>query len=426
MAVAVLILVPVRGHAQLVEAALGALGDEVFDSIDDSVNNLFNRIDSTVVGMRSNAEGLLASATSDMSDFLNEAVDNLEGQERATWLYYSNALKKLDRRVEDYARTARITVLDATNAATVVIQFSSTDPVIHWIEVSPPLFDHETDRRRVTAFGVNLERAGNALAANEVDARRVTTSPTELTFEVDGIDVEQGLKLTYNLNGKRTFFHLLGSWSDRGVDPKYFEIPAEADFVGMARLIYLQDEYPVINRRWPSNGNMHSVNCQRGGTFGTSGCTASYGPSFIGAHDGYSILVDTIISDHDTHGCKGTETRVEIQDRSSNGFKVYFSGYPNLGAGRRCYISAKYMWQERANTPTKVERETEEGELRRSLKGITFRYPAEGATPIGIFVLHDGEDEPQVYDLASIRADMTVNAQPGTGIVEVIWSTDPS
>gem|GEM_PF-6058939 len=151
--ISLFLLTPIKAAAQTVEAAMAVLGDSIFDSIDDSIKNLFDRIDSTIVGMRSNAEGLLASATSDMADFLEKSVDELEDQERAVWLYYSNALKKLDRRVENYSKTARITVLDATNAAGGVIPFSSNDPNIYWVEVTPPLFDHEATSWRITAFG---------------------------------------------------------------------------------------------------------------------------------------------------------------------------------------------------------------------------------------------------------------------------------
>lgn len=422
--ISLFLLIPIKASAQTVETALSLLGDSVIDSIDDSVNNLFDRVDSTIVGMRSNAEGLIASATSDMSDFLNQTVDELEDQERAVWLYYSNALKKLDRRVENYSRTARITVLDTTNAAGEVIPFSSNDPNIYWVEVSPPLFDHEAESWRVTAFGTNLGRDYNSLLANDTQARRVTTSPTELSFEVDNIDITDGLKLAYVLNGKRSFFHHLGSWTDRENDPKIFKIPGQADYVGMTRLIYQQDSYPVITRRWPTNGSFHSVNCQRGGTFGTSGCRANFGPTFISAQSGYSVLVDTVKQESNSHGCRGTETRVEIRDRSSNGFRVFGTGYPNSGAGRRCRLNARFIWQERQNVPVEEEKITEEQALRRSLNGVTFRYPAQGAEPIGISVLHDGETEPQIYDLDSIRADFSINAQPGTGIVEVTWGND--
>jgi len=244
---------------------------------------------------------------------------------------------------------------------------------------------------------------------------------TELSFEVEGIDIKEGLRLAYTLNGKRTLLHHLGAWTDRKTAPKYFEISRQADFVGMVRLIYQKDTYPVIERKWPANGSYHSVNCQRGGTFGTSGCDARFGPSFIAATSGYSVVVDTVREEHNTHGCRGTRTRVEAQGRSANGFRVYGTAYPNSGSGRRCYLNARFMWQERQNTPVEQEMQTDEQELRRSLNGVTFRYPTQGARPIGLSIVHDGETEPQIYDLVTIRANFTVNAQPGSGIVEVIW-----
>jgi len=418
--VALLLLTPIKAAAQTVEAALGTLGDEVFGSIDDSVNNLFDRIDSTVVSMRSNAEGLLASATSDMSGFLDKAVDELEDQERAIWIYYSNALENLNRRVKNYARMARITVLDTTNAAGSIVPFSSNDPNIYWVEVTPALFDHEATSWRITAFGTNLGRGKNKLFANDVSARRVTTSPTELSFEIEGIGIKDGLRLSYTLNAKRFLLHHLGAWTDRELDPKYFEISAQADFVGMARLIYQQDTYPVIERKWPADGNYHEVNCQRGGTLGTSGCNARF-DEFIAARNGYSVLVDTVREQHTTQGCRSKNTRVQAKNRSANGFTVYGTAYPNSGMGRRCYLRALFTWQERQNVPVEKEMQTEEQELRRSLNGATFRYPTQGVRPIGLSVAHDGKKELQVYDLATIRANFTVNAQPGSGIVEVIW-----
>lgn len=81
LAVVLLLTLPSNAKAEGVGEALDLVGADIFSDLDNSVNNLFGRIDSTVVGMRSNAEGLLASARSNMSDFLDKSIDELEGQE---------------------------------------------------------------------------------------------------------------------------------------------------------------------------------------------------------------------------------------------------------------------------------------------------------------------------------------------------------
>jgi len=421
LAVVMFLMLPSHANAKVVGEALDLVGADIFSDLDKSVNNLFGRIDSTIVGMRSNAEGLLASARSNMSDFLDKSVDELEGQERTMWLYYNNALNQLDQRVDSYSRTARITVLDTVNALTVVVPFSSNEPVIHWVEIEPPLYDHTANERRVIAFGTNLNRDGNALEANGMNARRVNNSPTEIIFALDGVDITEGLELSFRLSGKRTFWNFLGSWTDRKFLPKNFELPRQPDFVGTAQLIYLEDSFDIINRRWPNDGSYRSANCQRGGTFGTSGCTARFGPEFIANRNGYSVIVDTIRHSKDTHGCRGTSVRVSHSEVSANGFRVAGTAYPNSGAGRRCYLNARFTWQERRNVANKIENLSEPQDIRRSLNGVTFRFPTQGTNPIGISVIHEGSDTAEIYDLATIRANLAVNHQPGTGILEVVW-----
>ncbi|MEM1364320.1 MAG: hypothetical protein AAGH82_01090 [Pseudomonadota bacterium] len=404
-----------------VSDALGTLGGGIFSRIDKSVDNIFGNIDSTVVGMRANVEGLIASGRSNMVDFLDKSVEELEGQERALWLYYKNALTEVDQRVETHLRTARITILDASNTITHEVPFTSNAPAVHWVEVEPPLYDRQAKERRVTAFGLNLDRPGNMLKANGAEGRKASASPTQLIFAIDAVDVSGGLKLDYELEGKRSVVNVLGAWTDRTYPTKTFEVPAQVDLMGDIQLIYHKDVYDEISRKWPANRDWYSVNCQRGGTFGTSGCGARYGPTYIAASQGYSVLPDTITYQENTHGCRRNSVRVGASEASGNGFKVSGYAYPNSGAYRRCYLNSRFTWRERKNVARKVDTLTDAQEMRRSLNGVTFRYPAQGATPVGFRVLAPGADEAQDYDLASIRAKLTVKAQPGTGIVEVIW-----
>lgn len=177
----------------------------------------------------------------------------------------------------------------------------------------------------------------------------------------------------------------------------------------------------MINRRWPNDGSYRSTNCQRGGTFGTSGCTARIGPEYISNRDGHSVIVDSIRHSQNTHGCRGTTVRVSHSDASANGFRVSGTAYPNSGAKRRCYLNARFTWQERRNVADKIENLSELQDIRRSLNGVTFRFPTQGTNPIGISVIHEGNETAEIYDLATIRANLTVNHQPGTGILEVVW-----
>jgi hypothetical protein len=411
------------GNAQVgltVGAALNGLQDGIFSNIDESVNNAFNRFDTSVSKLRSQAEGLLDSARNDLNSILDKAVEELNEQEREIFRYYDSALRKLDAQVADYLRQGNVTLLNAGNLAS-KFPFVDDDATIFWIEVNPPLYIHSAPERRITAFGLNLDKAENSLLVNGVAARNALTTPTELSFIADNADFSSGAKLEYTLR-EDGFWSFLSSWFDHERPIPPIEYEAVPDNLGDIRLVYNVESFPVIQRAWPTEGIV-KVSCRNSrNPLSDNNCQTGYPRNVVQATAGYRILPDSIqIVDRSASGCRGHTVVFGLEGVSGNSFTVFGGATANSGAGRVCEMVARYVWSEVKENPDQVETFSEPQAFFRSKRGVSLPMPTTGATAIAVEFKPVGTDVFERIGIPSPRWPFQFGAQTGTGVVEVVW-----
>lgn len=405
---------PSKARAQIIGEAINALSADIFESVDQSVNNFFNRVDDSIINFRLQADGILSRMRSDFADSLELTVQQLDTQQTQLWRTYVAALERLDTQIDQHLVGARITMLDFANAAGTVIPFSGSRPQIFWVEVDPPMFVHTSEHRTYTAYGLNLDHPANILQVNGHATRRASPSPTTLVFIEDRSDLAAGVTLEYSLFER-------GRLRDTRHNMPRVEFRPLSDYIGDLRLLYTEPVHSNISRRWPADPNQEiSRECQNPNP--THRCGANIRPQIIAAREGHSILPDTIQRHYSVaSGCRGRNTNIGFDQVTAASFRIFASVRASRGSGRKCSFRVHYTWQERANVGTPTERQTEFQEFRRSRNGVSLQYPAATGQPIAMEFRNHSDAEIERIGIPPLRMPLRAETQPGSGVVEVIW-----
>ena len=392
------------------DAAFGMVGGRINDMVEDRINQVFDRFDSSALRVRGHAEAILASARAELNVVLDKTFDELTQQQRMVAEVYFNALQETE---DSIARSISNGSALALDLGQIGITFNplAGSPIVLGLSTKEPLFDDTKGKVIVVITGLNIGDSRNRILTPTgwVNATNTRDNEIEFPVEVDMASAEDD-----NL-------HLIVEIHDAGIIRTNVRripltLPAQPNALGQIAAVYTTDSYNPVSRMVPPEGQPRfSRKCSGGGT---SRCTNNLNEP-ITPSSGYEIIVDTV-EVHATFSnrcASGKGFRREAQNVTPNGFRLHV--WAKSSRGRSCSITGWATFQERPRSPSRVESRTEFSSFYYREGGLSFSIPV-NANLIGFVLVRDGSETetplPPMSPLWRLRSVWS----PGTTAVELI------
>lgn len=393
---------------------VGALINQAESSINSVVNSALDRFDMTVLNTRTQADGLVASARSDLEAVLNLTEDKLQGQNREIWRTYKNLLTDTESSLSGAVEAGTLASFEIGQVLANLTPWSE-EPLVISIFTETPIFWGEPGKRVLHLRGMNLDHVDNSITVGSKTYQPSSRTPNKLTYEIDIPSLEKSMKLL-SIGGivyqDRTF------WFDKEISKKW-ALPIFENNFGSIAVKYTIDTYPIAKRK---TSNKDSV-CQNSSSpFSTGKCNTGRKGTAT-ASRGYSIVVDTI-KEYEvsfSNSCSGSTQSFHIHNPNPNSFGWSYGAKASTGAGRRCRARVNWLWEEKPDSPVKKEMLTDIQPIKISQKGVTFDVPLE-STVVALQLIRN-EKQHSVSIVDEIYGIRTIH-EPGTPVVQVLVNAD--